>query len=184
MIPLWSGIANTWDCDEMGHMNVRVYVEKAMEGLGNFAGAIGISHAFKPGAPSTLQPVEHHIRYIREAHAGAPLVMTGCVLEWDETSALIYQDMRHGDGRPAAAFRTRVRHVDAERGLHRLRGEADLPADFFPTGLHLSPDQRRLNGIGVVHVHAGMTKREQADLLAGALGLEESIGRVFDIVFI
>lgn len=36
MIPLWSGIPNTWDCDEMGHMNVRVYVEKAMEGLGNF----------------------------------------------------------------------------------------------------------------------------------------------------
>ena len=35
MIPLWSGIANTWDCDEMGHMNVRVYVEKAMEGLGS-----------------------------------------------------------------------------------------------------------------------------------------------------
>ncbi|MEL8056849.1 MAG: thioesterase family protein, partial [Pseudomonadota bacterium] len=89
MIPLWKGIPNTWDCDEMGHMNVRVYVEKAMEGLGNFAGAIGMPHAFHAGAPSTLQPAEHHIRYIREAHAGAPLIMTGCVVDWDETSALI-----------------------------------------------------------------------------------------------
>ncbi|MEL6377746.1 MAG: thioesterase family protein, partial [Pseudomonadota bacterium] len=105
MIPLWRGIPNTWDCDEMGHMNVRVYVEKAMEGLGTFAGAIHMPRAFHANALSTLVPSEHHIRYIREAHAGAPLTMTGCVLEWDETSALIYQDMRHGDGRPAAAFR-------------------------------------------------------------------------------
>jgi len=116
MIPLWSGIANTWDCDEMGHMNVRVYVEKAMEGLGNFAAAIGMPHAFHANAPSTLMLAEHHIRYIQEAHPGRPLSMQGCVLEWDETSALIYQDMRHSDGRPAAVFRSRVRHVDAKTG--------------------------------------------------------------------
>ena len=116
MILLWSGIPNTWDCDEMGHMNVRVYVEKAMEGLGTLAGAIGMPHAFRANAPSTLLPAEQHIRYIREAHPGNPLTMTGCVLEWDETSALIYQDMRHADGSPAAAFRTRLNHVEAKSG--------------------------------------------------------------------
>ena len=145
MIPLWSGIANTWDCDEMGHMNVRVYVEKAMEGLGSFAGAIQMSHAFQPNAPSTLLPAEHHIRYIKEAHAGKPLRMTGCVLEWDETSALIYQDMRHGDGSPAAAFRTRVLHVNAKTGKpfpwstpSRAQLEALIdtpPEDTLPRGL-------------------------------------------------
>ena len=148
MIPLWKGIANTWDCDEMGHMNVRVYVEKAMEGLGNFAGAIQMPHAYRPNAPSTLLPAEHHIRYIAEAHAGKPLTMTGCVLEWDETSALIYQDMRHGDGRPAAAFRTRVLHVDTKTGKpfpwstrSRVQLEALIdtpPDDTKPRGIDSS----------------------------------------------
>jgi acyl-CoA thioester hydrolase len=32
VIPLWQGSCNQWDCDEMGHMNVRVYVEKQLEG--------------------------------------------------------------------------------------------------------------------------------------------------------
>lgn len=145
MIPLWSGIPNTWDCDEMGHMNVRVYVEKAMEGLGTLAGAIGMPHAFHANAPSTLLPAEHHIRYIREAHAGHPLSMTGCVLNWDETSALIYQDMRHADGAPAAAFRTRIKHVDANTGKPfpwSTRSRAQLealtetpPNDTQPRGL-------------------------------------------------
>ncbi len=145
MIPLWSGIPNTWDCDEMGHMNVRIYVEKAMEGLGSLAGAIGMPHAFHANAPSTLLPAEHHIRYIREAHAGTPLRMTGCILEWDETSALVYQDMRHTDGSPAAAFRTRILHVDAKTGKPfpwSTRSRAQLealkdasPDDTKPRGL-------------------------------------------------
>ncbi len=112
MIPLWSGSANTWDCDEMGHMNVRVYLEKSMEGLGRFAAAIGMPHAYRKNAPSTLIPAEQHVRFIREVHPGRPLAMTGCVLEWDDTSVLVYQEMRHSDGTPAAAFRTRLIHVE------------------------------------------------------------------------
>lgn len=145
MIPLWRGIPNTWDCDEMGHMNVRVYVEKAMEGLGTLASAFGMPRAFHANALSTLVPAEHHIRYIREAHPGQPLTMTGCVLEWDETSALVYQDMRHSDGRPAAAFRTRVHHVATSTGQPfpwSTRAQAQLealtaapPDDTRPRGL-------------------------------------------------
>ena len=116
MIPVWRGIANTWDCDEMGHMNVRVYVEKAMEGLGVFALHIGMPHAFHANAPSTLIPADQHIRYIREVHAGHPIAMSACVLEVGECDAVIYQDMRHPDGRPAAALRTRVLHANSKTG--------------------------------------------------------------------
>lgn len=116
MIPVWKGSGNQWDCDEMGHMNVRVYVEKMMEGLGVFASAIGMPHAFKSGATSTLIPADQHIRYIREVRPGEPLTMTACVLDVGETDAVIYQDMRHVDGRCAAAFRTRVIHAEAQTG--------------------------------------------------------------------
>lgn len=116
MIPLWQGSANTWDCDEMGHMNVRVYVEKAMEGLGAFARAIELPGAFAVTSPSTLIPQEHHIRFIREVMPGRPLSMTGCVIGWGESHVDLYQDMRHGDGTPAASFRTRLIHATAKDG--------------------------------------------------------------------
>jgi len=69
MITLWQGSANQWDCDEMGHMNVRVYVEKIMEGLGTFAKAIDMPHAFRARTPSTLIPVDQHIRFIARSYA-------------------------------------------------------------------------------------------------------------------
>lgn len=114
MITVWRGIANQWDCDEMGHMNVRIYVEKAMEGLAVFAQHIAMDHAFRANTPSTLIPADQHIRFMREALPGLPLTMTAGVLEVGESDAVIYQDMRHSDGAPAAAFRTRISHAEAK----------------------------------------------------------------------
>ena len=47
MIELYRGSINTWECDEMGHMNVRFYVAKAMEGLAEVAHVVGLGHAFR-----------------------------------------------------------------------------------------------------------------------------------------
>ena len=148
MIPLWAGSANTWDCDEMGHMNVRVYLEKAEEGLGCFAQAIGLPQAYRPGSASTLLPQDQHIRFIHEVHPGRPLRMQGCVLDWDDTSVLLYQELRHNDGRPAAAFRTRLRHVSAATGTpfswsqqtrqHLANLTGTPPDDTRPRGLDLT----------------------------------------------
>lgn len=117
MITVWQGSCNQWDCDEMGHMNVRVYVEKQVEGLAVMATALGMPHAFRSVSPSTLIPTDQHIRFIREARPGTPLTMNACVLEHDETSALIYQELRLVDGTLSAAFRTRVSHIDAKRAV-------------------------------------------------------------------
>ena len=114
MITLWLGSCNQWDCDEMGHMNVRVYSERQIEGLTVLAHRLGMPQAFSKNSPSTILPVEQHIRYIREVLPGSPLTMTGCLLEIGEYDAVIYQEIRHDDGRVAAAFRTRVIHIDTE----------------------------------------------------------------------
>lgn len=160
MIDLWKGSANSWDCDEMGHMNVRVYVEKALEGLGTFAAAIQLPNAYRSGANSTLQPSEQHIRFIREVMPGRPLSMQGCVLEWDDMSVLVYQEIRHSDGQPAAAFRTRLFHIDARTGepfpwnqaaRNSLDALVDLPpGDTQPRGLDMS-------GLPVANERANMT---------------------------
>ena len=116
MIELYRGSINTWECDEMGHMNVRFYVAKMMEGLAELAHVVGLGHAFRANAQSTLRPRDQHIRFIKEAHAGAPFTMTGCVLEVSETSVLVYQQITHAAGEPCASFRTWVDHVDVDTG--------------------------------------------------------------------
>lgn len=199
MIALWAGSANSWDCDEMGHMNVRVYVEKAMEALGSFAGAIAMPHAFRPGAPSTLLPGEHHIRFLKEAHPGRPLTMVGCVLEWDETSVLVYQEMRHADGSPAAAFRTRLLHIDARTGdafawsqRSQLQFQALLdtpPAQTQPRGLNPNTIPIASHSATLDQVHRcrapeigrGMVSPQHCDVF-GRMQASWFMGRISDAV--
>jgi len=116
MIPLWKGSCNQWDCDEMGHMNVRVYVEKQLEGMVAFAHHLGMPEAFRTNAPATVLPIDQHIRFVREVLPGKPLSMRGCVLEIGESDAVIYQELRHLDGSLSAAFRTRIIHLDTAEG--------------------------------------------------------------------
>src|ERR1700761_1671694 len=90
-VEIWRGGVNTWECDEMGHMNVRFYVARFMEGLGGLALRLGLPQAFSAHANATLTVREHHIRFLKEAHAGAPLHMEGGVIEIDETGASLLQ---------------------------------------------------------------------------------------------
>jgi len=111
-VEIWRGGVNTWECDEMGHMNVRFYVARFMEGLAGLAMRLGLPHAFSPEATATLMVEEHHLRFLREARAGAPLIMTGGVAELGETDAVFLQVLTHADsGEPCATALTRVAHT-------------------------------------------------------------------------
>ncbi|MDB5452056.1 MAG: hypothetical protein JWO33_634 [Caulobacteraceae bacterium] len=113
-VEVWRGGVNAWDCDSMGHLNVRFYVAYAMEGLAGLAAELGLVEAFKPDAPSTLVVREHHIRYLREAREQAVLHMTAGVVEIGESDALVIQVIYHSmTGEPCAAIQTRVSHVTA-----------------------------------------------------------------------
>ena len=111
-VELWRGCCNAWECDEMGHMNVRFYLARAHEGLAGLLAAMGMEGALRQGAEATAIAMDHHVRFLREARAGAPLVMTGGVLTLQETDARLVQIIRHvGSGEIAAAIQTVVRHV-------------------------------------------------------------------------
>ena len=62
-VEVWRGSVATWECDSMGHLNVRYYVSKAMEALIGLAAELGMPHAFTPNAQSTLIIRELHIRF-------------------------------------------------------------------------------------------------------------------------
>ena len=109
-VEIWSGGVNTWECDEMGHMNVRFWVAKAQEGLAGLAAQLGMPRAFAADGEATVIVREQHIRFLREAKAGAALYMTGGVIEIGESDARLLLVIRHPTGEPAATFQLLVEH--------------------------------------------------------------------------
>lgn len=192
---IWRGGVNTWECDEMGHMNVRFYVERMMEGLAAFAPFIGLGRAFRAGAPATVLPVEQHVKFLKEAHAGAPLFMTGAVLRVGEDDADIVQILRHAaDGAPAATFLTRIVHVEASTGAPfawsgatRAALEAALaamPEEAAPRSLAFgappaAADHARKQVLGLTPIARVPVRADQCDAL-GRLRPEWFIARVSD----
>jgi acyl-CoA thioester hydrolase len=117
VIEVWRGDVGAWECDEMEHMNVRFYLDRAMQGLAGVAAAFGMPHAFAAHATSSLIVREHHVRFLHEARAGAPLHMTAGVVAMEETEATLLQTLVHSlTGTTAATFVTRIAHVAARDG--------------------------------------------------------------------
>ena len=194
-VEIWRGGVNTWDCDEMGHMNVRHYVGRAMEGLVGLAAELGMPHAFSPFANATLLVKEHHIRFLREAHAGAPLYMLGGVIEMGECDAKVLQLLVHpASGELAATFQTTVVHATPREGqvfpwptIARERAEAlrvEVPEKARARSLDLSPfastaSLARAEALGLTRIGLGGLLPSDCDDF-GRMRAEQFIGRVSD----
>ena len=95
-----------------GHMNMRFYFGRAVEGLAGLAGAIGHPRAFTAGASATLAVGRQHVRFLDEARAGDALYLTAGVLDVGDAWAEVLQVLHHGDDhQPCAAITTRAAHA-------------------------------------------------------------------------
>jgi acyl-CoA thioester hydrolase len=195
-VEVWRGCVNTWECDEMGHMNVRFYVARAMEGLVGLAAALGLPHAFSPYANATLLVREQHIRFLREARPGAPLHMRGCVVEMSEADARLLLVMFHaGSGEPAASFQFLVAHVTAgddprpfpwPRQTVSLAGGLTPPVPSYAAarGVGLESftsqaSQARADALGLMTISAGAFAGHDCDGF-GRMRPEQFIARISD----
>ena len=194
-VEIWRGGVNTWDCDEMGHMNVRHYVVRAMEGLAGLAAELGLPHAFSPYANATLVVREQHIRFLREAHAGATLHMLGGVIEISDTEARLLQLLVHtATGQLAATFQTTVAHVTPREGeafpwssvtLERAEAlKVEVPEMARARSLDLSPIETtaslaRAEALGLQRIGLGALSPTDCDVF-GRMRAEQFIGRVSD----
>ena len=194
-LEVWRGGVNTWECDEMGHMNVRFYVVRAMEGLVGVAGALGLEGAFRENANATLIVKDHHIRFLREARAGAPLAMVAGVVEMSDTEARILQLIYHvGSGDLAASFQTVVVHATARdaRRFAWSQSTRDLasqlriavPERAAPRSLGLAPSHGRASlkaadALELARLSGGAFGAQDCDVF-GRVRPELFIGRVSD----
>jgi acyl-CoA thioester hydrolase len=194
-LEVWRGGVNTWECDEMGHMNVRFYVARAMEGLVGVAAALGLGGAFREHANATLLVKDHHIRFIREAQSRAPLHMVAGVLTMEESEARILQLLIHsGTGALAASFQTLVVHATAQEErpfpwsapTRRLAEvlRLEVPDAAAPRSLDLAPGAGRASlefadRLDLIRLGAGAVGLVDCDVF-GRMRPEIFIGRVSD----
>jgi acyl-CoA thioester hydrolase len=194
-LEVWRGSVNTWECDEMGHLNVRFYVARAAEGLAGLADALGLENAFRREAEATLIIRDHHIRFLREARAGAPLVMVAGLLELGDCEARILQLLYHArSGELAAAFQTVVSHVTARelRAFPWSNRTRERAPDLFiplveraaPRSLGLGPSAgqasvQAADRLGLVQLGSGAFGAQDCDVF-GRIRPELIVARISD----
>lgn len=194
-VEVWRGGVNPWECDEMGHMNVRFYARIAAEGLAAFAPHLTLDDAFSEGAGSTLLLLEQHVRYLREARSRAALYMTAQIVEIGETEARILFLLIHAsDDQTCASFLTRVSHVTTVEGRPFPWPKAALLAATAPTaavpdfaGPRSISDEpfvttaslARADQLGLATLGAGALTRRDLDLF-GRMDAEVFTGRISD----
>jgi acyl-CoA thioester hydrolase len=110
-LEVWRGCVNSWECDELGHLNMRFYLARAVDGLARLAAALGQPHAFAASATATLKITRQHVRFFAEAQAGAPLRMTAGLTALQDDGAEVLQVLYHSDGRAAASVISQLQHA-------------------------------------------------------------------------
>ena len=123
MIEVARSSVQTWECDQMGHMNVQFYVSKADEGMAALATALGLGHHVQRENGTVLVAREHHIRFHRELRPGAAFVVKGGVLRALSEGIEFYEELRTViPDEVSATFYTRAEWSD-----HQTRGGLPLP---------------------------------------------------------
>jgi acyl-CoA thioester hydrolase len=118
-IELWRGCANAWECDHIGHFNTRYYVARVELCVAALARRLELTDLIdSPTAGHRLLVKSQHMRFLREARAGAALHATGQVLTWGRDEADVLFLLHHSrSGQVAATFRLSLAYV--ERGSGR-----------------------------------------------------------------
>ncbi|MCA0204794.1 MAG: thioesterase [Proteobacteria bacterium] len=133
---VWRGSVAAWECDEMGHLNTRFYVLRAVEGLAMLLAQLGLPGTTRADAETSFAVEDMHIRFHREARQAASLSLSGGVLEAGEDWAevlLVMEDVAKAEVK--ATFRIRLRHI-------RPASDAALP---WPEGFPARAEARRVS---------------------------------------
>jgi acyl-CoA thioester hydrolase len=197
MIEVARSSVQTWECDQMGHMNVQFYVGKADEGLAALAAALGLGPRSAHENAATLAPREQHIRFHRELRPGAPFAVKGGVLQARSEGLVFYEEMQNiAAGAVAATFVTRAEWCDIEtRGGLPLPVEAvakappigiDLPEHGRPRGLDMEPPRRaptlaEAEKMNLLTTFRGTVLAEYCDSM-GFMTPRHYMGRVSDAI--
>ncbi|MCE9521011.1 MAG: thioesterase family protein [Alphaproteobacteria bacterium] len=187
----------TWECDQMGHMNVQFYIAKADEGMAALGAALRLSPRAQQSDHAMLIPREQHIRFHRELRPGAPYAISGGVIGAQSEGLILYEEMQNTVAQNVAAtFVTRAEWCDvAFRGGLPLPVEAiakapdftiDLPSHGAPRGLDMAlprrtPTLKEAEALNLLTTFRGCVLPEHCDR-AGYMTTRNYMARVSDAI--
>jgi acyl-CoA thioester hydrolase len=195
MLEVLRSAVNTWECDQMGHMNVKHYFARATQGLGVLGLSLGYGPTRLRAQGLALRPTAQHVRFNRELRPGAPYTLSAGVLAADGGRLRVYEEMRSLTGdEVAATFVSDVALYDLQSGaLHAFDDAAlqrvasivtTLPAHAEPRGMTLDAPRAPITrpqaiALGMTGAFLGPVLADDCD--ASGRALESTfMGRISD----
>lgn len=197
LIEVYRNSVQTWEIDQMGHMNVQFYVDKATAGLAVLGQHLGLGPEFTRREGARLVTCDQHIRFLREQRAGAPLRLRAGVLAANARRLRVYLELTNpASGEVAATFINEAELLDVtsreprplpEAVLERAeRLRAELPDYAAPRGLELTPPRpaprlEEADALGMLATYLGPVQPTMCDL-DGRLATRAYMGIVSDSI--
>ena len=105
MITVYRNSVQSWEIDQMGHMNVQFYFEKALQGCVVLWNKLGINGQAVELGNTDLSLARAHIRFLKEQKPGAPFFLKAGIVEFGDTEVKLYLEMIETiTQQPVAAF--------------------------------------------------------------------------------
>lgn len=187
----------TWDCDQMGHMNVQFYVQRAEDAVAHLARHIRLGPAIAREANARLIPIQHHMRFHRELRPGAPYWLRAAPVFLPPNKIAITVEMLSSASDAVAFTLTGLYQwtdVDSRAVLDMPEGARALaqkliqpmPAAALERGMTLDPPRETASmedaaRLGLITALLGEVSPEQCDA-AGHLRVRDYMGRVSDAI--
>lgn len=126
MIETYRGYVNTWECDDVGHMNVQFYMSKLDSSLEHLRLALGLGPTRIRNDRLYLRPTCDHVRFLSELRVSDCLTIESGILEIDERCLTVYSEMRNSvTADVSATFVTQLESMNVDDGR-----PAEMPEDL------------------------------------------------------
>lgn len=120
MIEVARNSVQSWEIDQMGHMNVQFYVQRASDGLAALAIQLGLGPRRARERGLYWHTCDMHVRFLRERRVGAAFLMRAGVISAQSDRLRVYLEMVGTvSGAVAAAFTLDMELRDDTSGERR-----------------------------------------------------------------
>ena len=180
MMDVLRSSVNEWECDQMGHLNVRHYLAHANEGLSLLLAELGVGPGRLRQDGLTLRAADQHVRFQRELRPGTAYVVRAGVVAVSADTLRIYQEIvTRPDGEIAATFVTEAALLDASGARRALPTQlrtvsrpiqSEIPPHGAARGIgreQPQPPLTRAQAVerGLAGAYLGPVRREDCDEL-------------------
>lgn len=125
MIEVARNSVQSWEIDQMGHMNVQFYVQRASDGLAALAVRLGLGPQRARQMGVYWHTRDMHVRFLRERRVGAAFFVRAGILAAQPEGLRVYLEMVGTvSGTVAAAFTLEVELRDEASGKPRAFDDA------------------------------------------------------------